>query len=127
MSAWRRTAISILPQLRKNVENAENPMALWIELRFEFEQHVNNQRWEDCSRILRFASWCISSDSGCLPNDTSTAASVAFYEHLAENRDWWKYFKSWFTREQFEMLEPVFLYHLSSDDMDNLKKAYYSR
>lgn len=127
MSTWRRKAVEILPELRKKIEFAENPISLWIELRLEFDQYANKGCWDDCLRILKFASWCISDESGRLPNDTSTAVGVGFYEHLAENRDWWTRFNSWFTREQFQMLLPAFSYHLSVDDVEKLKKVYYSR
>jgi hypothetical protein len=44
--------------------------------------------------------------TGQLPNDTSTAAAVAFYEHLPQKREYWQYFPKWFSRQEVERLMP---------------------
>ena len=36
MSAWRRKAIELLPELRLVIEKADSPTALWIDLTFHF-------------------------------------------------------------------------------------------
>ena len=126
MSAWRREALSNVPELRKIIEAAETPMSMWIELHLRFDDAMRDYESDLVRRILHFANWCTSSDSGELPNDTSTAASVAFYEHLPVNRTYWRYFASWFSREKFSQLLPVFSYHLSEEELDELKRAYDS-
>jgi hypothetical protein len=124
MSAWRRQALDLLPEHREVVEAAESPMALWIELHFLFEDTVARGDWKSVGRFLKLAAWCVSEDSGPLPNDTSTAAAVAFYEHLPEDRTLWKYFPSWFSRREFESLLPVFAYHLDDNELEQLKQSY---
>ena len=124
MSAWRRKALDLLPEHRELVETAESPMSLWIELRFLFEQAVDRGEWGRVSRFLQLAAWCVSEESGSLPNDTSTAAAVAFYEHLPEKRTHWQYFPRWFSRREFEDLLSVFAYHLDQDELKELKQTY---
>ena len=99
-------------------------MALWIELHFLFEDVVAREDWKSAGRFLKLAAWCVSEESGPLPNDTSTAAAVAFYEHLPENRTLWKYFPSWFSRQEFESLLSVFAYHLNDKELEQLRQSY---
>ncbi len=99
-------------------------MAMWIDLRFEFEDTMDAGDLDAASRFLRLAEWCISDQSGALPNDTSTAAAVAFYEHLPVRRPDWKYFPQWFSRAQFESLLPLFEYHLSGTELEEFKLSY---
>lgn len=127
MSAWRRQALSHLPECKSVIESADGPMALWIELRLEFDRAMRESNLALANRLLQFAAWCISEESGKLPNDTSTAVACAFYEHLPETREYWPHFSKWFSRPQFEMLLPIFGYHLSKDDLGDLKKSYAAK
>jgi hypothetical protein len=124
VSAWRHKAIELLPEYRQLIERAESPMGLWIDLRIEFESTVDRSEAKLLSRFLAYASWCISSASGRLPNDTSTAAIVAFYEHLPQRRAHWKLISSWLSPREFADLLPVFSYHLSPTQLEELKEEY---
>jgi len=126
MSAWRRQGIALLPEFRVIVESAESPMAMWIELHLQFDKAMDVGDSSRVERLLRFAAWCVSELSGTLPNDTSTAAAVAFYEHLSQKREYWQYFPKWFPRTEFNHLLPVFSYHLSEKDVADLKSVYAS-
>jgi hypothetical protein len=124
MSAWRRQALTLLPEYRHIIDSAENPMALWIELLMEFRDAMRGRESEKVARFMKLAAWCVSEDAGHLPNDTSTAAAVAFYEHLPENREYWPHFSQWFSPREFEDLLSVFAYHLNPDELEELKTSY---
>lgn len=124
MSAWRRQALAVLPQFRSLIDRATGPMALWIELELSFNRAVSGGDRDVVQRILSFARWCSSEGSGPLPNDTSTAVSCAFYEHLLTRREYWPHMRSWFPPEVFRELLPTFGYHLSAVDVAELKKLY---
>jgi hypothetical protein len=100
-------------------------MGLWIDLHLEFETALDLPNLELVHRILQFAAWCRSDESGPLPNDTSTAAACAFYEHLPDRRQDWRYFRAWFVPHEFEGLVPIFSYHLSENELAQLKDYYY--
>jgi hypothetical protein len=127
MSTWRRQALSILPEFRETIESSESPMALWIELRYSFREAMAAGNSELSDRFMQFAAWCISEHSGQLPNDTSTAAAVAFYEHLPQNRAYWPHFKKWFSPSEFQTLMPIFSYYTKLNDLAELKRIYASR
>jgi uncharacterized membrane protein YhdT len=99
-------------------------MDMWIELHLRFDEAVAAAEWSQVTKFLRLAAWCVSQESGHLPNDTSTAAVVAFYEHLPQNRVYWQHFPKWFSRSEFERLLPVFSYHLSENDFAEVKRSY---
>jgi hypothetical protein len=124
MSAWRRQALTLLPEFRATLESSESPMAVWIELHLQFDRAMEAGDSSRVERLLAFAAWCASEQSGSLPNDTSTAAAVAFYEHLPQNREYWQHFPRWFPGSKFHDLLPVFSYHLSETEVTELKKAY---
>ncbi len=100
-------------------------MSLWMELRLRFDELMKKGDSGPVNQILRFAAWCISPESGRLPNDTSTAVAVAFYEHLPQNRDYWRYFPQWFPKREFNELLAVFGYHLNQQDIYELSKLYW--
>jgi hypothetical protein len=101
-------------------------MEMWIELHLRFDEAMARNQLEPVRRFLALAAWCVSEQAGSLPNDTSTAAAVAFYEHLPQRREYWQYFPKWFTRQEFEQLLPIFSYHLGSSDLAELKRSYAS-
>ena len=124
MSAWRRQGIELLPELSAKISGSASPMMLWIDLASEFDSAFRGGDAALVARILRFANWCVSEHSGPLPNDTSTAAACAFYEHLPENHGYWPFFRKWFSPREFAQLTPVFAYHLSASDLETLKREY---
>lgn len=124
MSTWRRKAIEHLPEYRKIIDCAQTPMAMWIELHLRFEDAVAAGDQPMIRRFLQYADWCMSEEAGRLPSETSTAAACAFYEHLPQRREYWPFFRSWFSQKQFAQLIPVFGYHLGPVDVADLKKFY---
>lgn len=124
MSTWRRQAIEGLPEFRPLIESAASPMALWIELHLKFVAAVHADDASLTGRLLNYAAWCFSDRSGPLPNDTSTAAACAFYEHLPTHKEFWPRLGAWFSPDEFANLLPVFVYHLSAEELAALKVAY---
>jgi hypothetical protein len=126
MSAWRRQALALLPEFRETIQSSDNPMAMWIDLRLSFEDAMAAKQFGVVNRFIQFAAWCTSEHSGKLPNDTSTAVAVAFYEHLPDNRAYWPHFRKWFSSSEFEMLLPIFSYYMNPEGLTELKRHYLS-
>jgi hypothetical protein len=82
LNVWRAKALELFPQLRPEVEAAENVGSLWIELACRFQNYYSSgiEAEEDSSKLIRavclYAIWCIRSDS----HDTQQAALIEFYE-----------------------------------------------
>ena len=121
MSAWRREALQRLPECRKVIESADNPMALWIELLGECEVAYRNQVEDLIRRFYDFARWCWQSPSA----DVRTAVACAFYEHLPTKPLLRRDMPRRFGRASFTELREVFRYHLSSDEAGAFEREFF--
>jgi hypothetical protein len=65
MTEWQEVAIQMLPELRSEIEEAEIPMALWVELIFYFDEAYEEPKNDDfIRRVYGHADWCLSQDVG---------------------------------------------------------------
>lgn len=120
MSAWRRTAIEILPEFRRNAEEAGSPMALWIELLLRFEDAFRVGDTALVDRMVDYAKWCLYTSDG----DTVNAVAFGFLEHLPEHEDMHTQFPRWFTKSEFEQLKEVFLHHGGTKAVGQIQEEY---
>ena len=127
MSAWRRTALETLPEYRQTVADAENPMAMWIDLYLHFKDLYVADELNDelIGRFFKYARWCIQSPGeGRFLSDAGTAAVCAFYEHLPETEMIRRDLPRRLTREEFIGLREAFRYHLSEDKFRELEAEF---
>lgn len=79
MSAWRRKAIEVLPDMR---DVFEAPDATIYTVFFELlarHKGINEMSEDELVRIYGFAEWCYRQGG-----ELSNAAAVSFYEHCGE-------------------------------------------
>ena len=119
MSAWKRIALETLPEYRQLIDEAENPMALWIELHSKLQDVYQAEIRDDglIRRFFEYARWCLKSPGdGQYLSDAGTAAAHAFYEHLPTHEAIRRDLPRWITREEFIGLRDSFRYLLSNDE-----------
>ncbi len=114
MSAWRREALQRLPNHKRTIEQAESPMALWIELRGVCERALENDpiAEEDAGAIFAYARHCLESRHPDLP----TAVACAFYENIVTSEAVQAHIHRWVSGQEFRDLEPIFRYHLDEEE-----------
>jgi hypothetical protein len=112
MSAWRREALQKLPECRQIIEAAENPMALWIELRGACDDAYQKNAEDLIRRFYDYARWCWQSRI----SDVVNAVACAFYEHLPLEPVTRRDMPRRFGRAAFRELREVFCYHMSPDE-----------
>jgi len=127
MSTWRRKAIEFLPDERTLIQSAERPMELWGELVWVFSNAFSEDDEGKIRKILNYATWCCSEKSGALPNETSTAAIIGFYESIASHKEYWPKFRNWFFVNEFERYKENFGYHLTPEERSKLDVIYYEK
>ena len=110
MVEWRQVALKLMPQCKRLIAEARNPMQLWIELELAFDKAYRNPKNPQLIRsIYDYAWWCIAESNNM---DLSTAAVVSFYEHLPVAPGAWEEAHLYLNREEFEGLREVFKYFL---------------
>ena len=130
MSAWKRVALEKLPEYRRIIEEAERPMALWIELHLKFEDIYRAEVLDDdlIRRFYEYARWCLESpgEGRCL-SDAGTAAVLAFYEHLPQLGVIRRDLPRWLSRDEFMGLRDAFHYHLSEEQFASFESEFLDK
>lgn len=124
MSLWRRLAIEKLPELHKQIAQADNAYGVWIALRDELNCIYEREPVDAAliARIYEYASWCWLKSGN---EDLATAVLVCFYEHLPTDPPIRKDVARWLSVEDFEALHPTFGYHLSEAEVEEFAGEFY--
>ena len=124
MTTWQEKALALLPSLRETIIDAENPMALWIDLYIELERAYENDPPDDdlIANIFRYAHW---SEFEAGDNDgVQTAASLAFYEHLPTHAGVRADLHNRITKDEFLKLKDLFRYFLEPDEYRAFEREF---
>ena len=79
MAVWRRRALELFPQLRRDLQSRDYSVyLLFFDLKPMLRVAHDADDTEELRRIYGFAEWC----SRQTAKDLWNAAGVAFYEHL---------------------------------------------
>ena len=85
MSAWRRKAVLLFPELKADAKDWTSAYQLFFDL-LPFVMDSHRLRNEDALfRVYGFAEWCLHQKSKELWNP----AGVCFYEHLFDEQNKW--------------------------------------
>lgn len=86
MSAWRRKALAIFPDLRNQLQGEERDLfSLFNELEDMAEQAHASGDAETLRRIHGYAEWCLRQGG-----DLWVQAGMGFYEHLFMRVPWYE-------------------------------------
>lgn len=126
MSLWRRMAIEKLPELQKQIAEAENAYGVWSELRLELNSIYQREPLDDSliSRIYGYAAWCLWQPRN---DDLRTAVVVCFYEHLPTDWPIRSDVARWLSVEEFMALRHAFTYHLSEAEVTAFQQEFVAR
>jgi hypothetical protein len=121
MSAWRRKAVELFPDLRSEIEA---PDATIYTVFFELlprcrAAHERNDTVE-LKKIYGFADWCASQKA----KDLWNAAGVAFYEHLADSNATLEAIPRWVRRPIFEDIAGLLEARAGAARVADLRKQY---
>lgn len=123
MESWRAKAIEILPEMEEDTNPSDNPMALWIEIRMEFDHAYKEPRNEDLiRRIYGYAGWCLEQGERTdhAETDLPTCVVVCFYEHIPTREASRQDMPRWFSRADIVLMKEIFSYHLNLDEYGRL-------
>lgn len=127
MSAWRRKALELLPELRLRIESSNSPGELWDGLHSIFEESIKSNNEKMTSSIIKYLTWCTSEEAGDVSNETHQAVYCGFLEDITQNRKHFPLFKNWFNTVQFEEYKGSFQYTLSEKEFEMLENDFYEK
>jgi hypothetical protein len=115
MSQWRRKAIEIVPPLKQEIEEANSPMALWIDLNFQLEYAYEKEPPEEklIDQIYFYAHWCLREARN---DDIFTAVVYGFYEHVLTHAKVRQDLPRRMSRKDFLALDGYLAYHLTEEE-----------
>jgi hypothetical protein len=123
MSAWRKKAIALFPDLRQEFEERNATIySVFFALLERLRKATDKQEIEEIAKIYGFAEWCFRQKATALWN----AAGVAFYEHLVDHRLTAKQIPHFIKPDMFRDLEPLFESRLGKELGLRLRKEYYA-
>src|SRR5437870_13206208 len=95
-------------------------MSLWIELHSALEEaYAPNENV--FANVYRYARWCVHESKNA---DASTAAVVAFYEHLPQSANVRRDLPNRLARNEFMQLGQAFRYLLSPKEYESFEQEY---
>jgi hypothetical protein len=110
---WKTAALAIVPDLAGEIEKAETPYLLWIDLHQAFRGAYNPPRNDALiGQIYQYAKWCFDQPQGDrYQDDIKTCVCLCFYQNiplLPPARD---ELGKWLAPEDFSALEFVLRFH----------------
>jgi hypothetical protein len=121
MSAWRRKAIELFPDLRQEIEAQDFTIyQLFFELLPRCRDAHNRGDAAELEKIYGFGDWCASQNA----EDLWNAAGVAFYEHLADSRRTLEAIPHWVRRSIFEEIAGLLEARIGAERVAELRKQY---
>jgi hypothetical protein len=123
---WKEQALQVLPELKEEIEEAENPYSMWISIRLAFDNAYGKQRNESLiRRIYGYAKWCYQQPRGeTAEDDLLTCVAVCFYEHIPENPAALSDMPRWFTKEDVIGMREILSYHVGEKGFQEMLRAF---
>ena len=115
----------MIPPLKREIEMAGSPMALWIELHFKLEDAYEEKLPDDelIKQIYAYAHWCLRKANN---TDIFTAVVYAFYEHVLTHKKVRHDLPNQMNRKDFLALDGYLAYHLTDEEFDEYSEKFLS-
>ncbi len=121
MNTWRKKAISIAPELRKDFEDPYFEIySVFSELLTILEDSFKKNDIEKIEKIFKYAEWCFRQKEQKLWN----AAGVSFYEHLGDNHETFSNFTTWVKKDIYVDIRGLLQLRIEKDKLESLDKFY---
>ena len=118
--------MKMLPEIQSEIEDAESPMALWIEIVFYFDEAYEEPKNSDfIRRVYGYADWCLGQDIGETADEhLPTCVVTCFWEHIPTNKAARDDMPRWFSFEDVMANKHFFEYLLTEEEIKELKAVY---
>lgn len=126
MQEWKRKALEILPEIKDDILESDNPMYLWIMVVLAFDEAYEEPRNESfIKRVYDYEEWCLEQDEGETAEEhLPTCVVTAFWEHIPTNQAAREDMPRWFSLEDVLANQHFFSYHLTDENFQDLVDSY---
>lgn len=126
MELWRSKALELLPEIRKEILECDNPMGLWIEVHFAFDEAYEEPKNDNfIRRVYAFEKWSLDQHDGTTAADhLPSCVTVAFWERIPTNPKARADMPRWFSVDAVIANGHFFKYFLSDEDFEELIAMY---
>lgn len=126
MQEWQVKALEILPEIKEDILESENPMYLWIMIVLAFDDAYEEPRNESfIKRVYDYEEWCLRQDEGETADEhLPTCVVTAFWEHIPTNQAAREDMPRWFSLEEILTNQHFFGYFLTDENFKYLVDSY---
>jgi hypothetical protein len=124
MSAWRRRALELFPQLCEELHRRDYSIyMLYFDLLPMVRDAHDAADADLARRIYGFAEWCFEQTA----KDLWNAAGVAFYEHLFDEKRYWRHVIPWLSPRVLKGCWTLWEARLTAEELAELRKLIENR
>ena len=126
MNEWQTLALEMLPEMQSEIVSAKDPMALWVEIIYAFDQAYEEPKNDDfIKRVYNYADWCLLQPAGeTAAEHLPTCVVICFWEHIPTNKAARDEMPQWVSFEDFVLNQHIFKYSLSEREFEDLERVY---
>jgi hypothetical protein len=129
ISDWKGKALEKLPELRNRISNLneiENPMALWVEISFLIQTAMKCKDEGLVKRVFDLAEWFVKDGprSSKAEKDSMSSVCISFYEHLPTFENAGYFISRYIPKEYFIANKRIFIHLINENQFSNILNEY---
>ena len=128
MQEWKRKALEILPEIKDDISESDDPMYLWIMIVLAFDEAYEEPRNESfIKRVYDYEKWCLTQPEHAgetAAEHLLTCVAICFWEHIPTNNSARKDMPRWFSLDEILANQNFFRYLLSDGNFEDLVDSY---
>ena len=119
MSAWRRKALELFPDLRSEIQRGDATIyTMFFELLPRCRTAHRQGDEGELEKIYGYAEWCFRQRASDLRN----SAGVSFYEHLGDHPETRDEMHGWVKPSIFEDVAGLLEYRMGEEELAKIKR-----
>ena len=128
MQEWKIKAIEILPEIKTEILDSDEPMQLWLEIVYYFDMAYEEEPRNESfiKRVYDYQDWCLEQDEEgkTAAEHLPTCVITCFWEHIPTKPFARQDMPNWFTLEDVLANQHFFRYSLSDENFKELIDLY---
>ena len=121
MARWRKEAFERFPEFRGLLQEEKSAYLFHGEMAERLYRAYLDREEDLIRRIYDYAKWCQDAPRGQdASDDLLTIITVSFFEHLPRHGEVRRDIGRWLAKKDVEGMKPVFLYHGTEEQFDEM-------